>query len=323
MSAGRASVLIVIAVAAALTVLYRIRNPERVELDDAARQRAPGKFVTLADGRTHYQVAGPDSGQRVMLVHGFSVPSYIWDSTTAALTAAGFRVARYDTYGRGYSDRPDVAYNPDLFDRQLQQLLDSLGWRDPVDMIGLSFGGLVTANFIGRHPGRVRSLALIDPVAGPRDPVPGMFQIRGAGPALWRMMALPDMAEGQLSDFVEPAKWPDWPAQYREQMQYRGFGNALLSTLQEAQHVVLDSLYARVGASGTPTLLIWGKEDQTVPIERAESVRRAIPAASYHPIDAAGHLPHMEQPGVVNPLLIDFLRSQVKPESLSDSSSSR
>ena len=323
MSAGRASILVLVVVVAALSVLYRIRNPERLELDDTARQSAPGKFVTLADGRTHYQVTGPDSGQRVMLVHGFSVPSYIWDTTTAALTAAGFRVGRYDTYGRGYSDRPDVAYSPDLFDRQLLQLLDSLGWHEAVDVVGLSFGGLVTANFIGRHPGRVRSLTLIDPVAGPRDPVPGLFQIRGAGPALWRMLALPDMAEGQLSDFVEPARWPDWPAQYRVQMQYHGFGNALLSTLQEAQHVVLDSLYAGVGASGTPTLLIWGKEDKTVPIERAESVQRAIPAVRYHPIDGAGHLPHMEQPGVVNPLLIDFLRSQVKPESVSVSPSSR
>ena len=31
-----------------------------------------------------------------MLVHGFSVPSYIWDPTFAALTAAGLRVLRYE-----------------------------------------------------------------------------------------------------------------------------------------------------------------------------------------------------------------------------------
>ena len=88
-------------------------------------------------GVTHYDVAGPDSGQRVMLVHGFSVPAYIWDSTVVALTGAGFRVARYDQFGRGYSDRPDVPYTPDLFDRQLLQLLDSLGWREPVSLVGL------------------------------------------------------------------------------------------------------------------------------------------------------------------------------------------
>lgn len=55
----------------------RVRNPERLGLDRAARREAPGHFLTLGDGVTHYDGAGPDSGQRVVLVHGFSVPSYI------------------------------------------------------------------------------------------------------------------------------------------------------------------------------------------------------------------------------------------------------
>src|SRR3982751_5534470 len=165
----RLSKLIVAPIAiavACLSLLNVTRNPERADLDASPRQGVPGKFVTLGDGITHYDVAGPDSGQRVMLVHGFSVPSYIWDSTVTALSGAGFRVARYDEYGRGYSDRPDVAYTADLYDRQLLQLLDSLGWRDRVNIVGLSMGGSVTGTFAGRHPERVRSLTLIDPVAG-------------------------------------------------------------------------------------------------------------------------------------------------------------
>src|SRR5690349_1974901 len=131
-------VLPIALIAACLAAAYSIRNPERADLDAAARQGVPGKFVTLGDGVTHYDFAGPDTGQRVMLVHGFSVPSYIWDSTVTALTGAGFRVARYDTYGRGYSDRPDVAYTADLYDRPLVELLDSLGRRERVGLMGLS-----------------------------------------------------------------------------------------------------------------------------------------------------------------------------------------
>ena len=160
----------------------------------------PGKFITLGDGVTHYDVAGPDSGQRVMLVHGFSVPAYIWDSTVTALTGAGFRVARYDQFGRGYSDRPDIPYTADLFDRQLLQLLDSLGWRDPVSLVGLSNGGPVTANFTGRHPERVRSLTLVDPAAGPNSAPPFMFRIPFLGHILWQTLAVPTMADGQLTD---------------------------------------------------------------------------------------------------------------------------
>jgi pimeloyl-ACP methyl ester carboxylesterase len=309
MTIGRASRLIIAIVVAGLVVTYRARNPERRTLDETARQSAAGRFLQLADGKTHYELSGPEDGQRVILVHGFSVPSYIWDSTTAALKAAGFRIARYDIFGRGFSDRPDVPYTLELFDRQLQQLLDSLGWTEPMDVVGLSMGGAVSATFAGRHPERVRSLVLIDPVADPPDPVPAMFSFPVVGPALWQVLVVPTMAEGQLTDFVEPGRWPDWTARYRDQMQYRGFGRALRSTLTGLSAVSFDSLYGRVGAAGTPTLLIWGKEDKTVPIEQAEIVRRAIPATQYHPIDSAGHLPHMERGDVVNPLLIEFLRS--------------
>lgn len=301
--------ILVAVAAAAITALYVTRNPERLDLDEAARRAGPGQFMTLGDGVTHYDVAGPDTGQRVVLVHGFSVPSYIWDSTVTALTAAGFRVARYDQYGRGFSDRPDVPYTGDLFDRQLHQLLDSLGWREPVHVVGLSMGGRVSATFVTRHPERARSLTLLDPAAGPWTVPPVLFRVPLLGPVLWQALVVPGMAAGQLTDFVEPAKWPDWPERYRHQMQYHGFGRALLSTLNEGKDVAPDSVYAGAGRSGIPTLLVWGTEDSTVAITHAEGVRKAIPQAQYHPIERAGHLPHMERTDVVNPLLIEFLRS--------------
>lgn len=307
----RAALLILAVCIAILALIYRVKNPEHLNLDAAARENAPGQFVQLSDGLTHYDLSGPDTGQRVVLVHGFSVPSYIWDSTAIALSSAGFRVARYDIYGRGYSDRPDVNYTLDLFDNQLTQLLDSLGWRDPVDVIGLSMGGAVSGTFAGRHPERVRSLVLVDPIAGRRDPVPGMFQLRFLGTMLWQTLVVPPMADGQLGDFVHPERWPDWPERYRDQMKYRGFGRALLSTSVELSWVKLDTVYSRVGTNGTRTLLIWGREDTAVPFDRADSVRRVIPQAEFHPIDSAGHLPHMERGDVVNPLLISFLRGGV------------
>lgn len=306
-------VLLLAAAVCGIAITSAVRNPEHADLDAAARRGVPGKFVTLGDGVTHYDVQGPDSGQRVLLAHGFSVPSYIWDSTITALVGAGFRVARYDYYGRGFSDRPNVRYTADLFDRQMLQLLDSLGWAGPVDIVGLSMGGPVTATFTGRHPERVRSLTLVDPAAGSRDAPPLPFRLPLVGPVLWQGFAVPGMAAGQLTDFVAPAKWPDWPDRYRVQMQYHGFGRALLSTLTEnAAGAPLDSVYARVGTLGKPTLLIWGKQDSTVSIKNAEGVRKAIPQAQYHPIDSAGHLPHMERTDVVNPLLIAFLRSRTE-----------
>jgi pimeloyl-ACP methyl ester carboxylesterase len=309
MSRARIARLTIALILAGGVFFLRSRDPERQDMTVGARGAAPGQFVSLGDGVTHYQLDGPEGGPRVLLAHGFSVPSYIWDSTAVALSQAGFRVARYDYFGRGWSDRPDVAYGPDLYDRQLMQLLDSLGWTEPVHLMGLSFGGPVTAAFTGRHPERVRSLTLVDPAAGRGSSVPWMFAAPGIGGLLWQALAVPTMAAGQSTDFVEPARWPDWADRYRVQVGYRGFGRSLLSTLKETSGMSRDSIFATVAATNTPTLLIWGKEDQTVPIALADSVRAAIPQVQFHAIDKAGHLPHMERTDVVNPLFIGFLRA--------------
>jgi len=110
-----------------------------------ARASAPGDFVTLSRGVVHYEQAGPVDGQAVLLTHGFSVPSYIWDPTFRALAESGFRVIRYDLYGRGYSDRPQTAYDRELFVQEAVELLDSLHVNRPVDFVGLSMGGAITA----------------------------------------------------------------------------------------------------------------------------------------------------------------------------------
>jgi pimeloyl-ACP methyl ester carboxylesterase len=284
------------------------KNPERLTLDESARAGAPGKFITLSHGVTHYELAGPDTARTVVLVHGFSVPSYIWDSTFAGLTAAGHRVLRYDLYGRGWSDRPAVDYDGALFDAQLGELLDSLAVAGAVDLVGLSFGGFVTAHFTNSFPERVHSLTLVDPVAESAK-LPSVLEMPVIGPWIWQTTRVPRMAEGQSADFLHPERFPTWADQYRPQMRYKGFGRALLSSAITSSRTNYDSLYAGVTATRTPVLLIWGREDTVVPFALSEVVRRSIPSLEFFPVDSAGHLPHIEQARLVNARLLTFLRA--------------
>jgi len=303
----RRLLLALLALVATGALILRLRDPESAVLDAAARQGVPGQFAELTAGVTHYEVAGPDSGARVLLVHGFSVPAYIWDSTFVALTGAGFRVARYDTYGRGWSDRPDVRYDEALYIGQVQDLLDTLGWTGNVHLVGLSAGGPIVASFTSQHPSRILSFTLIDPAAGTSGGIPRAFQWPLVGLLLWQGLAVPDMADGQSSDFVEPSRWPDWADRYRVQQRFKGCGRALRRTRMAQEGRSIDSIYAQAAGAQRPALLIWGIEDQTVPITRADGVRNALPGIEYHAVERAGHLPHMERPEVVHPILIDFL----------------
>lgn len=98
-------------------------------------------FIELKDGFTYYELSGPESGDVIVLVHGYSVPSYIWDSTYVAAINRGYRVLRFDVFGRGFSDRPTVAYDIDLSYRQLSGIIDSLSLTTAVNLVGLSWGG--------------------------------------------------------------------------------------------------------------------------------------------------------------------------------------
>src|SRR5262249_375122 len=120
--------------------LYVYADPEQRTLDSTSRTKMSGQFAKLTDGYTHYELSGPSRGRVVVLAAGFSVPYYIWDPTAKALTSAGFRVLRYDYYGRGYSDRPAIPFNDEMYVRQLDELLSSVQISGPIDLAGISFG---------------------------------------------------------------------------------------------------------------------------------------------------------------------------------------
>jgi pimeloyl-ACP methyl ester carboxylesterase len=293
---------------AALAALYKWLDPEKLDLDDAARRTAPGQFARLTHGFTHYEIAGPPEAPVVVLAAGFSVPYYIWDPTFTTLADAGYRVLRYDYYGRGFSDRPDVPYTQAFYVRQLLELLDALDISEPIELAGLSLGGAIVTSVADTVPDRVRSLIYVDPAFRSPGPAPTTM------PAVWDFFTVlfteRQWAEQQLGDFLHPERFPDWPARYRVQLQYRGFRRARLSELMANAEVDQREELERVGMHPRPVLVIWGKEDVQVPIEQSGALLQAMPRARLVAVEDAGHLPQWEQPGVVNAAILEFLREQ-------------
>lgn len=294
-----------------LTAFYVGRNPEHVTLGPTARAAAGAgaRFVHLSQGTTQYELSGPESGRTVVLCSGATVPYYLWDPTRDALAANGFRVLRYNYYGRGFSDRPNLRYDLASYDRQLSELLDSLHINGLVDIGGVSMGGIVAASFADRHPGRVRSLILVDPAFGGRQSIPFPLGVPAVGEYVMTTMASQKMAPGQLTDFLHPEQHPDWVSRYRVQMQYRGFLRAMLATYRGDVGKRRAASFTTLAHSRIPILLIWGKEDHTVPYMFSDTVRAAFPRAEFHPIDSAAHLPQIEQAPTVDSILVRFLRA--------------
>lgn len=286
---------------------------ETEELDDAARAQVEGQFVRLSDGYTHYEQGGPAEAETIVMVHGFSVPSFIFDPTFDFLTRTGWRVLRYDLFGRGWSDRPNSRYDIDLFCKQLQDLLDTLGFDEPVNLLGLSMGGAIAVTFTARFPQRVRRLVLIDP-AGAR-PVSLPWYLRaatlpGVGELALGLFGSVTLLRGVASDLFGPDLVAEFQRRYRLQMKYKGFRRALLSTMRHGMLGDFLAAYRTVGRNGTPTLLFWGEDDSAVPFAYSQVVCEAIPQVVFQPLAGCGHIPHYEKPEEVNPKLLAFLRGE-------------
>jgi pimeloyl-ACP methyl ester carboxylesterase len=292
-----------------LTATWLWFNEELQVLDKKTRAHFNETYVELPTGIVHYELGGPVDGEMIVLVHGFSVPAYIWDPTFEMLTEAGYRVLRFDLFGRGHSDRPDVDYTINFFAQQVQQLTRELDIATPFDLIGLSMGGPVTTRFTNQHPEMVNKLVLIDPMvfAPPADDI-APLRLPLVGNYLANVYLLPRIVAGQSSDFVDRNRFPDWETKFREQMKYRGFRRAILSTIKEFSGPEILEEYRKLGASDIPVSVFWGREDQTVPLEYSKKLQELVPQAELTVIDEAGHLPHLERPEALNPVLLEQLR---------------
>lgn len=282
---------------------------ETHELNESTRSEAGGSFIDLDDGVTHYEIGGDEHGTAIVLVHGFSVPYFIFDPTFEYLCKSGFRVLRYDLFGRGFSDRPRVKYDIHLFVRQLKNLLDRLNI-DRAHLLGLSMGGPITAAFIDQYPEYALSHILIDPAGARPFQYSRLFKMATLpvlGELIFGLVGSGGMVKNIAADLFTYELVQQFQEKYKIQMQFRGFKRAILSTVRNRMLESFFDIYERVGKLGIPTLLFWGREDGTVPFEHSADLLKVIPHAQFAVIENCGHIPHYERPSEVHPVLLEFL----------------
>lgn len=299
------SLLVVILVA-----LPFLGDGESEQLNAEIRAKSPGLFLETPDGFVHYEWEGPENGQPVVLVQGFSNPIFIYEPLSKRLQEEGYRVLRFDLFGRGLSDRPDTTYNPDLFDRQLSNLLNSLNIQKKIYLIGTSMGGVIVTNFTLKHPERVQKLVLIAPAGFPMDiPWIGrMTRLPLIGEYLTKSFGDRILLKGAQKNFFKPERFPNLEKEYGEQMRYIGFKRSILSSLRNMRLESFQEEYEQLGKNPIPKLLIWGKQDRVVPFYLHEIVLKTLPGTEFLPLDDEGHVPHYESPERVAPKILEFLK---------------
>ena len=278
-------------------------------LNEDARKEIGGTFIKLSKGDVHYQLDGPDTGRTVLLIHGAGSGSYAWDNNFDYLVKCGFRVLRYDLYGRGFSDRIEARYDTTLFYQQLTELIDSLGLKAPYHIAAVSMGSTIGIHFAKNKVDSVASLALTDPASLGDGTIPTFLKLPIVSPLLMTVYWYPRAVEKQMREYYRPESVPEYREKSWQQLRYKGLKRAMLSTWQNMLPLNMMSDLEKIGRSNVKVLLVWGKYDPLIAPAVSKQYRKAMPQSRYVEIDSAGHLSNYERPQIFNPVLVNFFKN--------------
>jgi pimeloyl-ACP methyl ester carboxylesterase len=245
-----------------------------------------------------YDVAG--DGPAVLLLHSTVVDRRMWDPQVPALVEAGFRAVRCDLSGFGDSPLPADLYN-DADD--VLAVLSSLGVGD-FAMVGSSGGGRVALEIAARRPSRVSALLLLCTAAGGFERGPELRAFGEREDALLEAGDLDGAADLNAVQWLGPEADQKTIAAVRA-MQRHVF-DVQWGVDEEPEQRAYEYDLEAVTA---PTLLVTGAHDLPDFRRIADHLASVIPGAKRLELPWAGHLPSLERPDLVNPLMLEFLSS--------------
>ncbi len=257
-----------------------------------------------ANGITlNYRWDGPKEGPVVMLSHSLGADLTMWEPQVAPLTAAGFRLLRYDHRGHGGSVAPDGAYTIEQLAADALGLLDALGLTQ-VHFCGLSMGGMVGQVLGARHGHRLHSLALCSTSSHMPPPEVWNERIQLVG------------AKG-LAAVVDATidRWFTQPGQQRLPEAIQKIRATYLKTpaagFLGCCAAIRDlDLRETIRAITTPTLILVGEHDQGTPVAHARFIHERIATSRLVVIPDAAHLQNLEQAEIFNRTLLGFLEER-------------
>ena len=274
-------------------VSCQFNNYETVDKNIRFRSKIKtGDFIKLNKGYTYYEHDNKDSNNTLIFIHGFSVPSYIWDETYYSAIKKGFKVVRLDLYGRGYSSNLDIDYTDDLFANQVIELLNELNIKKAT-LLGLSNGGRVISKIAYLKPELIEKLIYVSASSfQDHNPIANK-SVSGKEINDFIKNNYPTISKGQLLDFKYPENFKGWDLIYESLLQYEGFARALISTRKN--HVNLDLENSYINSSKIPFYTIWGDSDSAVVYnEFKDKLNKLMPRREEYFVSKSGHLPNME-----------------------------
>ncbi|MBN2284740.1 MAG: alpha/beta hydrolase [Deltaproteobacteria bacterium] len=271
----------------------------------------PGDHFTTIDGVRYHYREYPGQGTDILLIHGFGSSTYTWEEVAPILSDAGYHVWALDMKGFGWSDKPrGDDYDPVTLAREVNAWVEVMGIERPV-IVGNSLGGAVGIILAVDHPENVGRLVLID-AAGYHQKAPLIIRIMNSGPGAFVMKWTFGrwLIKGNLTMvfFNRDLVTDERIDAYYDRLRTVGARDAQTAVARAILQNEAEPYLEKLSLITAPTLIIWGAEDQWIPVEYGHRFQKDIPGTVLTVIPECGHIPQEECPETTARLIREFVK---------------
>lgn len=265
----------------------------------------PGTFET-EQGPVRYGIIG--EGVPVVFVHGTPWSSFTWHKIIPEI-ARERRVYVYDLIGYGQSEMRDgQTVSLDVQGKIFAELLEHWELDSPA-VIAHDFGGAISLRAHLLHAKNFDRLCLMNVVVMAPWGSPFFAHVReheaafaGVPPyihaaileAYIRGALYSELSDDEMDGLLTP-----WLSEEGQGAFYR--------QIAQADQRYTDEIEPFYSDMRCPVKILWGEDDEWIPIETGRRLHAAMPGSKFHPVPNAGHLVQMDQRDLVARHIRDFL----------------
>jgi pimeloyl-ACP methyl ester carboxylesterase len=299
----------------ALKMLTRAREVSWEDFADKIHHPENSHFVEVDGVTVHYQEFGERSNPTLILIHGYTASTYVWQTVAPMLAEENFHVVAVDLLGFGFSEKPAwFEYSIVSQARMIERFMDRLGIGRAI-LVGSSYGGAVASTVALDYPERVEKLVLVSAV----------INDEAKNNRLLKLTALRGVGEIVSPFLLDSKRFLRYrmrrtiaPANHHLITEERvaSVGNPLRA--KNAHHSVLTSarkwdanrIENDAHLINQPTLLIWGEDDNVIPVRNGEKLYDSILNSRLVVLKDCGHVPPEENPERFVELVSEFCRNK-------------
>ncbi len=244
------------------------------------------------------------TGRPLLLLMGIGANLEMWAPFEDALDGRMLRTITVDAPGTGGSSGYRLPRRMGGLARTMERLLDTLGYAE-VDVLGVSFGGILAQQLAHQAPGRVRRLVLA--ATGP-----GLGGVPGSPRVLW---ALATPRRYRQPDYFRRVAGRVYGGGARRDPDATLHGSLARFAHAPSLAGYLAQMYAVAGWSSIPwlrrlpqpTLVLAGDDDPIVPLVNGRILDTLIPDSRLRVVRGGGHLFLLERAAEMATLVTEFL----------------